>query len=646
MPTHARNLWVLALLLAPATATGYIERMYSLEEFLKESTNVCAGRLIRVDRKAKTAVAVVDRALKGKLEFKKVLMNVALGPAHHGQYVIERLNPGGAVLLFYKRTGNSLLAVCHAGDIYFQLHANDIPKDRAKVWWRLAHMEIRLGRTFNGSTAQFVKLVDDVVAQRVEPPKPDPNVPPLNMDRLARAVAIAMPKGKTGGFYRQTQFQHAGGKEIRGISWTDVNADGRLDIFLCRQLGNVLLINRPTGFHDDASRVGIVGGSRSAAWADYDADGRADLLTGGFQLFANAGGLVRNDAARLPAPKDHRRPAQGAGWIDYNADGRPDALITTAHLGVRLYANAGTGPKWFGDVSDQAGLGAKGLGRGRGGYLACFDYDADGYADFLYNLGDGVLARNQGDGTFRPAADSGIKLAGGAAYSRGVAVADFDNDGDLDLFIPGPARAQLYRNNNDGTFTDVMDDAADLAKVKDPSFAAAWGDVNADGFVDLFVCHPGRPCRMYLGNGRGQFTDVSGPIGVKTLVGALAASFADLDGDGDLDLVVNLPNRMVVATNAIGRPKTCGTLTVHPKVRAGLVGATIRVLDDTGRPVGLRELNGAEGCGGQACPVGHFGLRTGRYFVAVCLSDGRAAETSVQITSKTTRLVLEEKAFE
>jgi len=645
MPGRARHLSILTLLLVPSAAAGYIERMYSLEEFLNEPTHIVAGRLTQVDRKAKTAVAVMDRALKGKLEFKKIRMNVALGPAHHGQYVIERLHPGGAVLLFYKRTGNSILAVCHAGDIYFQIGTNDNPKNRDKVWWRLAHMEIRLGRTFNGSTAEFIKLVDDVMAKRVDPPKPDPNVPPLNLDRLARAVAIAVPKGKTGGFYRQTQFHHAGGSEIRGISWTDVNGDGRPDVFLCRQLGNVLLINQPTGFHDDASRVGVVGGSRSAAWADYDADGRADLLTGAFQLFTNAGGLVRNDAARLPAPPAHRRPAQGAGWIDYNADGRPDALIATAHLGVRLYANTGKGPKWFRDVSDQAGLGAKGLGRGSGGYLACFDYDADGYADFLYNLGDGVLAHNQGDGTFRPAVASGIQLAGGGAYNRGVAVADFDNDGDLDLFVPGPARAQLYRNNNDGTFTDVIDDAADLAKVKDPSFAAAWGDVNGDGFPDLFVCHPRRPCRLYLGNGRGQFADVSEPIGVKTLAGALAASFADLDGDGDLDLVVNLPNRMVVAINAITRPKTCGTLTVRANVRTGLVGATVRVLDDSGRPAGLRELNGAEGCGGQACPVGHFGLPTGQYLVAVCLSDGRAAQTSVQITSKTTRLVLEEKEF-
>ena len=174
----------------------------------------------------------------------------------------------------------------------------------------------------------------------------------------------------------------------------------------------------------------------------------------------------------LSAIGESRNP-EGAGWIDYDADGLPDVLITNGEGGIRLYRNTGKNPAAFRDVSDRAGLGPKGLGVGNGDFVVFFDYDGDGYTDFLYNLGEGVLAHNRGDGTFRAAERSGIRLPGGSDQKRGIAPADFDDDGDLDLFVPGPGKPCLYRNNNDGTFADVLDASGDLAKVADPSFAAA-----------------------------------------------------------------------------------------------------------------------------------------------------------------------------
>jgi len=630
------------LLALVGRAYGFIQRLYSLREVLGESDHVLVGRLAKVDAGARTAVAAMDRALKGKLEFKKVLMNIAIGPAHHAEYVMKRLRPDAPVILFYKHTEENIASLVHAGGIWFQLFAKDRPGQRQKVWWRMSHVEIYMNRTYNGHTPDLIRLTQDVLAKRVKDPKPDPTVPTLELKKRPKPVKAAIGKGSKGGFHRRLRFAHDGGAEIRGICWADVDGDELPDVLLCRQRADVLLTGKPGGLVDSTSRLGLSGGSRSAGWADYDGDDHPDLLTSNFRVFANVGGALREKPKLLPAPG--RRNPEGAGWIDYNADGRPDVLITNGQYGIRLYENTGTKPGWFRDVSDKAGLGAKGLGVGNGDFIACFDADNDGYTDFFYNLGGGVLARNAGDGTFKPEPRCGIKLTQ-PGYKRGLAVGDFNNDGRLDLFVPGPGRAQLYRNNAGGTFTDVIGRAGDLAKAASASFGAAFGDVNCDGCLDLLVCHPKRAARLYLGDGKGRFTDVSKRLGADALKGAMAASFADVDADGDPDLVANLPGQIVLAFNDVPRPAGFAPVTVGVHVRRGLVGSVVRALDRKGRPVGLRQLALPEGCGCQGPPTAHFALPAGKHLLTVCLSDGRAARQTVNVQDKPIRLTFRESQF-
>ena len=640
------RLWIaaLAVLALAAAAAGMIEAMYSLDAVLKECTHVVVGHVDAVDPKARTVVAKVDRALKGTVNYKRIRMNIALGPAHHAAYLIDRLEPSAPALIFYKDRGDQIECLVYAGDTWFQLFATPDSSQGDKIWWRFTHIEEHMGRTFVGPTEKLIQITSDVLSGRAKPPRPNPDVPRLDTKRSgARTVGpTAAPKdGQGGGFRRRTEFRHDGGTEVRGLSCTDVNGDELADIYVCRQKGNLLLVSQGAGYKEMARDFGAAEVSRSASWADYNGDDHPDLLTSNFALFTNEGGKMRNDSRLLAAPGE--RNPEGAGWIDYDGDGLPDVLITNGEHGIRLYRNTGKNPKAFADTSDAAGLGPKGLGVGNGDFVCFLDYDGDGFTDFFYNLGRGILARNTGKGAFVLVPRTGIQLPDES--KRGVAAADFDNDGDLDLFVPAEGPCRLYRNNNDGTFTDVRAAAGDLAKADDPSFAAAWGDVNSDGCLDLFVCHTGHRSRLYLGDGKGRFTDASQATGVGDLAPAYAALFTDVDGDGDLDLAVSLQDRVVIASNDLPRAARCGCITVRVQARKGLVGAVVRVLDPKGRPLGLRELNGAESCGGQAAPVAHFGLPVGQVRLSVCLSDSRVAQQTLDVQPTHTPVTVREAQF-
>jgi len=803
-----------AALLLPRPAAAFIERLYSLKEVLAESSNVCVGRIEKVDATKKLAIAAIDRTIKGKAEFKRVQMNLGTGPRDHVKYLMARLRPGIPVIVYYQRKGNSLASCVHAADTWYQLFGTD-SRDRSKVWWRFTHLEVAMPRTYSGSTPDLIRLTTDVLAGRAKPPKPNASAPRINPKKIAvarpprtapakptptprpvapapkplagndgleaiagwaveedwgrpakldvlsegprgkvmhldcngrpdaklavtilhyvdfsndtrlsadvdnpsdrpLAVAVAfgsapdwemfetppvtvpakakaarvsfplaaahfkckssawkhnkpLPKrtfdkvtllveglptrarvafdrivGASAGFRKHAEIPHGSGG-IRGISWADANGDDQLDALLCCGGGNLLLINDGGTLADRTKSLGIRGGSRAAAWADYNADDHPDLLTNDFQLFTNVGAAFRDDS-KLIRVSGGRNP-EGAGWIDYNGDGRPDILITNGEHGICLLENTGKGPNWFRDVSDKAGLGRKGLGRGNGDFIAFADVDGDGYTDFLYNLGDGVLALNQGDGTFKPDTRSGIRIHASNDHKRGHSFADYDNDGDLDLFVPAPAKPRLYRNNNDGTFTDVLPAAGALAASPPGSVAAAWGDVNADGCLDLFVCHSKGTSRLYLGDGAGSFTDATKAAGLAGCGPAFAASFADVDGDRLLDLLVNLERKAVLYHNALDRPATHAPVIVRIHARAGRIGAVVRALDPKGRPLGLRELNGAESWGGQAPPVAHFGLPLGQSRISVCLSDGRVAQKPLTIPPAGTTLTLTDADF-
>ena len=185
----------------------------------------------------------------------------------------------------------------------------------------------------------------------------------------------------------------------------------------------------------------------------------------------------------------------------------------------------------FSDVTDIAGVSCTGYSNG----VAWGDYDNDGDLDlYVANLSEAnVLYRNNGDGTFTDVtSEAGVGCTG---YSRGVAWGDYDNDGDLDLYVANSDGANvLYRNNGDGTFTDVTDEAG--VGCTGSSRGVAWGDYDNDGDLDLYVANFYEANVLYRNNGDGTFTMVGAGVGCTG--SSKGVAWGDYDNDGDLDLYV------------------------------------------------------------------------------------------------------------
>ena len=234
---------------------------------------------------------------------------------------------------------------------------------------------------------------------------------------------------------------------------------------------------------------------------------------------------------------------------DLTGDGLLDIMCSSWALEdqVRFFVNAGDGS--FVERTREAGL------TGITGALNMVhaDYDNDGDADVLMLRGAWLvpgdhpnsLLRNNGDGTFEDVTRSAGLLT--FHPTQNATWGDMDNDGDLDLFIGNESQngnehpSELYRNNGNGTFTDV----AAMAGLTVMGFVkgCAWGDVNNDGWMDLYVSDQRGPNRLYMNRGTGAqdvplFEDKAKQAGVTLPINSFPTWFFDYDNDGWLDIFV------------------------------------------------------------------------------------------------------------
>ena len=329
-----------------------------------------------------------------------------------------------------------------------------------------------------------------------------------------------------------------------------------------------------------------VDGGRGSAWGDYDNDGDLDIVAvGTYQphaLFRNNGdGTFTNtaDAAGIADP----RGGWGSLFADYDNDGYPDLYITrggwSGAAENTLYHNNGDGT--FTDVTHTAGVADP-----QSSFCAAWaDYDNDGYLDLYIAdgvIGDGaanVLYRNNGDGTFTNTAEAaGVADTGN---SLGTAWGDYDKDGHIDLHVVNFGQSNvLYRNNSDGTFTDVTPSTGMNLPVTDP-FVTFFLDVDNDADLDIFISNSGSFQAfiagqitgtathdvdrqvLYRNNGDGTFTDVTRESGLYHAYGAMGANFGDINSDGYLDiyLATGAPQMGRLERDALFRNNGDGTFT-------------------------------------------------------------------------------------
>ena len=237
---------------------------------------------------------------------------------------------------------------------------------------------------------------------------------------------------------------------------------------------------------------------------------------------------------------DKTSAGRGTAVFDLNGDGYLDVVIASNHAGMTVYRNNGDGT--FRDASVGSGL----------EYcydtfaIAVGDYNNDGWDDLYvtrqgFYPGESVLYRNNGDGTFTDVTkEAGLQDWGTAFCAQWV---DYDLDGRLDLFLTHnqgrladfAVPNRLFHNNGDGTFTDVTK-AAGLSNVS-PTIGGTWGDYDNDGYPDLFLSSGLGRAQLFHNNGDGTFTDVSAQAGVDEISLGFIALWCDYDNDGWLDLI-------------------------------------------------------------------------------------------------------------
>jgi tetratricopeptide (TPR) repeat protein len=345
----------------------------------------------------------------------------------------------------------------------------------------------------------------------------------------------------------------------------------------------------PLLFTDVAKDRGVarLDGNGTCSWADYDGDGDLDLFLAGSGVFM---AVYRNDGGKFTEATE----AVGLGkvpsgyslnLIDFDNDGRTDLYIAlngwSGPMGNRLYRNIGGK---FEDVTEKSGAGDPGSG-----FISLWgDLDNDGDLDLA--IANGVLRdgstpqvyRNNGNGTFRNLTREAGIVEPPSYGAIGIALGDYDGDGDTDLLVNGLDRSpnRLYRNEGNWKFTEVARQAG-VVQPPHNGFVCFFFDYNNDGRPDILttslapwdavveglkdgyrppMLHPDTN-RLFRNNGNGTFTDVTLAAGLHYPTGTMGAGVADIDNDGFVDIYLGTgdPQLSRLEPNRVFRNQGDGT---------------------------------------------------------------------------------------
>ena len=410
-------------------------------------------------------------------------------------------------------------------------------------------------------------------------------------------------------------------------AWFDYDNDNDQDLYISvynKNLGNILYRN-----DGNAKLTKITTGNNavsnyylstvSSGVADYDNDGRIDIFTA--NNLGKQSNLFKNTATGFSkinniAPTDDNGYAHGTNWVDYDKDGKLD-LFVSEYLPTsfcRLYHNDGNGA--FTRILNNEIAQHQNYAIG----ATWADYDNDGWQDLFIPNGGGptnsgnqnnTLFKNNGDGSF-------TKITNGAQVNDGgnstaSCWGDYDNDGDLDLFVSNASNEVnfLYNNAGNGTFTRVL--TGEIATDKGNSHGCNWVDFNNDGWLDLFVANDGNQAKfLYKNNGNGTFTKIAKDPIVAASGQTFGTAWCDYDKDGDQDVFIAThgKNKNIFFINNGNNNKWINIKLTGTASNKNAIGARVYLtaLINGSRITQMRELVSNSGFGSQDEMAAVFGL--------------------------------------
>ena len=427
-----------------------------------------------------------------------------------------------------------------------------------------------------------------------------------------------------------------------GCSWIDYDNDGKLDLFVIR---NGLYHNEGNGIFTLNSTSGIpLNGGVGTTWADYNNDGYIDcFISAGFQfgsqLFKNNGNGTFTRIVSSALADATKLRGMGSAFGDFNNDGNVDIFIaapfSATFLGVldssKLLMNMGNGN--FSRIDNSGSTPVTDAFT----IPTWSDYDDDGDVDLFIGTGrvNGALAP---DFIFENiSAKNGLP-----AFSRILTDplgtdghdgqiwnwVDFDNDGDLDVYITNYAGTNLNDGhpndlyiNEKGSFRKLTAmEAGPIVSDTAYSLASVWGDFDNDGDLDCFVTNEGGTLNSYyqsnISDGSMKFTKVNMPGGLTDLPGrSFSASGGDYDNDGDLDLYLssnNLNSKGLYRNELTGKNSWVNFNLSGTVSNKSAIGAKVKIRAhiNNGKPVWqMREISAQNSFNGMNMLNAHFGLR-------------------------------------
>jgi len=440
----------------------------------------------------------------------------------------------------------------------------------------------------------------------------------------------------------KTEHRHVIETMGSGAVFFDYDNDGNLELYAVNSgyvpgttdlppLGNVLYRNDGNGHFTDVtavSRTGDTGYGMAAAAADYDNDGYQDLYVANFGedvLYRNNGNGTFTDVTKS-AGIHNELWGICVNFLDFDLDGDLDIFVTnylmyntsmppTTYKGLIgyghpraykgtpdiLYRNNGDGT--FTDISEQAGVINPDEGRGMGGVVC--DYDNDGLPD-IYVTNDtsrNFLYHNNGDGTFTEESlftGTGYDENGTAEGSMGADCGDYNKDGWLDILLTSTEKTTLYRNDQNGAFTEETAEAGLVQPTLSfVGYSPLFLDYDNDSNLDIFVGngHPqdiiekitdyetyAQKDQLFRNNGDGTYTEVSATSGEyfsQEFVGRATAA-GDYDNDGDTDIfIVNSNQGAILLRNEGGnRNNWISIKLIGTRSNRDGIGARVRITAD------------------------------------------------------------------